>query len=161
MTALHIARPHEAPTGATQVDGTKPIGLHPLDRALLQLFMEFDPPPGSWHRVTAGSLFVDLIVSRNGEAPQLPAALPRSNAGPIVLYSSCEACIWKLLNEEGPLLRREILVRLAERGTRYCASTVAEALARMTGSGALINPRNRTGYRPAEGVAVKCLSEAV
>jgi hypothetical protein len=121
--------------------------------------MDFDPPPGTRHRITAGGLVVDLIVFRTGEAPELPDAPPKSDTGPIVLYSSCEACIWKLLNEEGPLLRREIIVRLAQRGTRYSASTVGDALARMTASGALINPRDRVGYRPNQYVAVKCSSE--
>lgn len=76
--------------------------------------------------------------------------LPAGGAGG---REGCRADILAVLaRAKGPLLRKEVVKALHDAGHDHGPGTVAKALAELTGSGVLVNPKDQRGYRLAEWV---------
>lgn len=69
---------------------------------------------------------------------------------------TCKADILNVIGEaRRPLTRKEIVSALRSAGKRHGMGTVAKALADLTASGELTNPRDKKGYRLPEWVRIQ------
>lgn len=105
------------------------------------------PPTGSV-RVTAASGGLTCLVLVWPSADRMPTAR-RNRQG----RDGCRADVLAAIRAAGrPLTRKEVVRALKDAGVRHGPGTVAKALADLTASRALINPRDKRGYRLPEWV---------
>lgn len=90
--------------------------------------------------VTAGDLA--CLVQVWGAGQSIPTARDVNRR------AGCRQDILKLVGDSGkPLIRKQIVRGLREVGKPYGTGTVAKALAELTASGELVNPKDKRGYR--------------
>lgn len=98
---------------------------------------------------TGGGLACLIQVWEAGTAPPTAAGERRSN--PPARRDGCRRDIVAALRAAGRPLTRKQLVRVLREGKKgHGPGTVAKALADLTASGALVNPKDKRGYRLAE-----------
>jgi uncharacterized protein YbaR (Trm112 family) len=87
-----------------------------------------------------------VLVWEGGEGMPTVGGERRSRDGG--RRAGCRRDILAAVQEAGcPLTRRQLVRVLRERGTPHGPGTVAKALAELTATGELVNPRDRRGYR--------------
>jgi hypothetical protein len=118
-----------------------------LAHELLALLAELTDPPTL--RVMAVSGRVGCLIQVWDTATMMPTAalerrpFPGGRAG-------CRADVLEVVTKAGrPMTRKDVVRALRAAGKPHGIGTVAKALAELTKSNQLVNPRDKKGYRPA------------
>lgn len=118
-----------------------------LAQELLRLVGELADPPAL--RVAAAAGRVGCLIQVWDTAGVMSTATGERRRRP-GQRAGCRADVLAVVGGAGrPLTRKEVMKALQQTGKRHGPSTVAKALAELTRSGELVNPRDKKGYRPA------------
>jgi len=114
-----------------------------MGRELLRVLAPLSPPPTIQVAEADGALACRIQVwSANRAAP------PAERRRPPGQRDECRADILEVVRAAGrPLTRKEVVRDLKLAGKSHGPSTVAKALADLTAAGALVNPKDKKGYR--------------
>jgi hypothetical protein len=103
--------------------------------------------PGPARAVVCGGGRVCLVAVWS-VGPMPTGSTPLSDPTPSARRTGCRADILAALTTAGvPLTRRQLVRVLRQRRTPHGSGTVAKALAELTRSGRLHNPKDKIGYR--------------
>lgn len=116
-------------------------------RELLGILGDLADPPRL--RVTDASGRLACLIQVWGTGGAMPTAAGERR-GPTGGRAACRADIKAVIGAAGRALTHKQLVRaLREAGTPHGPGTVMKALAELTRSGELVNPKDKRGYRLA------------
>lgn len=116
-------------------------------RELVRSLADLPDPPTTRVAEVEGRVACLILVWDAARAmPTAGTELRRKDAGG---RKGCRADVVEVLRAAGrPLTRKEVVKELRVAGKAHGASTVAKALAELTATGELVNPRDHKGYRP-------------